>query len=520
MRRGHQNLINRIIKLSCLVPLLVVNLPVQNSAVDLAAYPWFYLRKGIPPGPAESLVEIIAVGDVMPGRGLAGTRGIFDHVSSELERADLVIGNLEGTIAEVPLTDTKLSLVLPIGTQYLLADAGFDLLSLANNHSKDAGLDNYEKTARSLLSAGIQPLEIAQPFVREIKGLRIAFLAWNEIPPVSHARLFSVIEAVRPGVDIIIVQVHWGQEYQRHPNWSQRKLAAGLLEAGVDIILGSHPHVVQDLLIERSGSIQDRSHLVAYSLGNFVFDQGWEDTRQGLGLRLLLDHNGLRAAQALPVWSTLRPRWMAAVDAADLLERVLPIERAGFLCTLDSCHPVQVPQEDLEGHFWSGLIDLTGNGRTEIIRRQVQSIVIYQDGQAVWHSPPEWRVLDLALGDPNDDGRNEILLAIEKTDLSGNSTYHPFIIGYRGGIYRLLWGGSAVSDPLLEVEVGDLDGDGRDELSAIEASDDGIARHVTVWRWHGWGFSLVWRSPAGNYHELMILPAEETQPSRLSVADG
>jgi hypothetical protein len=97
-------------------------------------------------------------------------------------------------------------------------------------------------------------------------------------------------------------------------------------------------------------------------------------------------------------------------------------------------------------------------------------------------------------------------------------TSQPFVIGYRNGVYRDLWGGSPVEDPILEVEVSDVDGDGVQELVAIEAPIDDSARYVTVWRWHGWGFSLLWRSPPAAYHDLLVLPAADGEPSRLSVA--
>jgi len=518
MLNRRQNLINGFASLCIVIPLLIGNLPAGINGLDNSVDHWFYLRGGVQPGATESLIEIIVVGDVMPGRGMAGTKGIFDHVVDELEGADLAVGNLEGVIATAPSTISRPSLYLPGGTELLLANAGFDLLSLANNHTLDGGPDNYAETIDRLQVVGIQPLENAQVVVREIGGLKIAFLAWNEIPPASDAGLLPTLHAIRSSVDMVIILAHWGQEYQRHPNWSQRKLAADLFEAGADIILGSHPHVVQDLQIEPPESAKDRVRLVAYSLGNFVFDQGWGDTREGLALRLLLDREGLRAVQALPLWTVPRPRWMAVGDSEPLLERILPVERDGFVCSTDTCRSFPVPQEERNGLFWSGAIDLTGDGQSEIIQRQGQSLEIYQDGQSVWHSPPDWRVLDLALGDPNEDGRYEVMLAIEKVDLAGHSTYHPFIVGYRGGEYRLIWGGSAVSNPLFEVELGDLDGDGRDELSAIEASENGAARYVTVWRWNGWGFSLHWRSPAGRYHDLTILTADGSLPSRLSVS--
>jgi hypothetical protein len=75
-----------------------------------------------------------------------------------------------------------------------------------------------------------------------------------------------------------------------------------------------------------------------------------------------------------------------------------------------------------------------------------------------------------------------------------------------------------VSVPILEVELADLDGDGLTEFAAIEAPVDEAARYVTVWRWHGWGFGLVWRSAPAKYHDLLVLPAEGDQPAALSAS--
>jgi hypothetical protein len=520
MQSSLQNLNNGMARLCLLIPLLILGLHPHAGALDLSAAPWVYLRGSKTPASGEHLVEIIAVGDVMLGRGLADTSGLFDHVAGELQGADLAIGNLEGVMAVAPSTKNTPSLYLPPGAAATLAEAGFDLLSLANNHTLDAGPKGLDETARRLQSAGVQPLLSASSVVREIDGLKIAFLAWNEIPSTRGGSLLAALRAVRPIADIVIILVHWGREYQRHPTLAQRELAGELLAAGADIILGSHPHVVQDLYIPHPESPPESPQLVAFSLGNFVFDQGWDDTGQGLAFRLLFDRSGLRAAQALPLRTSPRPRWMAPSEAVALLERILPVERTGFACSPDSCRAVPVPHEQRSGLFWSGAIDLTGDGHLEIIRRQGQAVEIYQDGQVAWHSPPEWRVLDLALGDPNDDGRYELLLVLEKPDPSGNVTSHPFIVGYRGGSYRLLWGGSPVSAPLLEAELGDLDGDGVAELAVIEAAQDSAARYVTIWHWYGWGFSLLWRSPLGEYHDLTILPPEDSLPARLSVSAG
>jgi hypothetical protein len=217
---------------------------------------------------------------------------------------------------------------------------------------------------------------------------------------------------------------------------------------------------------------------------------------------------------------------------ADSERDELPPRRLGFacdgqtvrLCSVEACRPVNVPQTPRTGPFRTGATDLTGDGVAEQVRLEEQQVIVCRDGVEVWRGLPEWRVVDLALGDPNDDGRSELLLALWKPDAAGvprDSTElvevsHPFIIGYREGAYRILWGGSAVADPIHEVELGDVDGDGIQELIVLEERGDGCA--VTVWRWHGWGFSLMWRSPPGRYRDLALITGGADHPPIVSVA--
>jgi poly-gamma-glutamate synthesis protein (capsule biosynthesis protein) len=465
------------------------------------------------------VVEVLAVGDVMTGRSLARTPGLFLHVSDALRAADLAIGNLEGVVTSTPPAGNSQILHLPVDTPATLAEAGFDLLGLANNHSLDAGPEGLAETARRLEAAGIEPLASRRAAVRKVDGLEFAFLAWNDLEPAgADELLLQAVGDARKRADFVIVLVHWGQEYVRRPVPPQRDLASELLQAGADLVLGSHPHVVQAVQILRGPGDDDRPRLVAYSLGNFAFDQGVDDTAQGLALRLLFDDDGLRAAQALPLWTAPRPHWMDPADSAALIERIVTPARIGFACSAQGCRRADVPDDLRSGRFWSGAIDLTGDGVHEMIRRVGEKVEIIQGGKTVWRSPPEWRIRDLALGDPNDDGRSEILLALEKDGGSTGTTSHPFIIGYRGGKYRELWGGSPVHALLAEVELGDLDGDGVEELAAIEWPENDPRRFLTVWRWHGWGFSLVWRSEPGDYRHLVILPPAGGEPARLSVA--
>jgi len=194
----------------------------------------------------------------------------------------------------------------------------------------------------------------------------------------------------------------------------------------------------------------------------------------------------------------------------------LPPRRLGFVCDGQTCRLVNVPQIPMTGLFCAGAIDLTGDGVAEQVRLEEQQVAVYRDGVEAWRGLPEWRVVDLALGDPNDDGRSELVLALWKPDAAGVPRSHPFIIGYREGAYRILWGGSAVADPIHEVELGDVDGDGVQELIVLEERGDGCA--VAVWRWHGWGFSLMWRSPPGRYRDLALITGGAGHLPIISVA--
>jgi hypothetical protein len=100
-----------------------------------------------------------------------------------------------------------------------------------------------------------------------------------------------------------------------------------------------------------------------------------------------------------------------------------------------------VPARIVEGIFWSGTSDLTGDGIPEVVQRRDERVRIYQDTRLVYQTPPEWRVVDVALGDPNDDGRSEVMLALWKPDADGLEWSQPYMVGYRGGEYRLMWGG-------------------------------------------------------------------------------
>lgn len=576
MVKGIKLLALFVVVMIALTAVLTPGLRPETAAApvpDLSPYPWVYLRDGQPLVDDETVMELIAVGDVMLGRGVADETQPLADVASWLAAADLTLGNLESVIVQdgTPRTapagePQPIILQAPLTAVSHLTSAGFDILSLANNHGLDFGPDGLAETAVRLQEAGISPVGAGpdfaaayQPLLREVNGLHLAFLAFNAIPEPEQlsvhsnqwqyanwdeVRAIAAVAQAKERADVVIVSMHWGYEYEQRADPGQTAAADALLAAGADLVVGHHPHVVQALALNLQGFSSNQwlptsPGFVAYSLGNFVFDQGLGETNQGLALRAFFDAGGLRAVQALPVWSGPRPRLMTLAEAEPLLARIQPPPpRAGFACAEDACQPVAAPKTAVSGIFWSGAIDLTGDGQDEIIRRAGERVTIYQKTCAeeqrsggaeenitpasqppcspalteVYTTPPEWRVVDAALGDPNDDGRYELLLAIWQTDATGHDRSQPYIVGYRGGAYQLLWGGRPLARPISEVALGDVDGDGRQELVSVE--EDAVA----VWRWQGWNFSLLWRSANGRYRDLVLV--EENGRTLLSVATG
>jgi hypothetical protein len=509
-----------------------------DEGPDLSAYPWFYLRDGRPPAAEVPVVELIAVGDVMLGRSVAGVSAPLGEVAPRLAAADVTLGNLESVIISggtprgaEPGGPQPIILKAPVSAVQDLTAAGFDLLGLANNHSLDYGATGLAETGRRLQGAGITPLGAGpaetpcSPVVwRSVEGLRLAFLAFNDVServPAGEpnggeegwvrcdwnlATAVGAVGAARAEADALVVSVHWGYEYEPAADPAQVAAVKALFAAGADLVVGHHPHVVQ-------GTVAANGRFAAYSLGNLVFDQEQGDTIEGLALRAFFDAQGLRAVQALPLRAGPRPRLMTPAEAQPLLARIAPPpEWLGFACQQDGCRPETAQGEPAAaGVFWSGALDLTGDGRPERVQRAAQGVTVYQEGKAVWQSPAEWEVVDVALGDPNDDGRGELLLALWRPDLAGYLRSQPYIVGYRGGAYKVLWGGRPLAYPLREVELGDADGDGRQELVVLE--EQGDTQTVAVWRWQGWSFSLAWRSPPDRYQTLVLVPQADGRAS-------
>lgn len=264
----------------------------------------------------DSVLTLIFTGDIMGHDGqLASARNdstgeyeydsVFRYIAPYISAADIATGNLEVTLGGPPYRGYP-AFSSPDELAVACRNAGFDILGTANNHSADRGSRGIFRTVRVLDSLEIrhtgtwqspEERDILSPLVICRDSLRIALLAYTYgtngivVPPPATV---SYIDTVRAAADIrraewldadlTVAFVHWGIEYDTLPSAGQKQTAAALLRAGADIIIGSHPHVVQPVTAEADTS--GIRNPVVWSMGNFVSNQRTRRRDGGLMIRL------------------------------------------------------------------------------------------------------------------------------------------------------------------------------------------------------------------------------------------
>lgn len=247
---------------------------------------------------------------------------LYDEVREIINQADLAVGTLNATISDhPPRTGCVPTYILVGGSENAdaLGRAGFDLMSVATNHIKNCGLsncgdqaffdtlDNLERVGITPVGAGRDLQEAMEPVVFERNGVRFGFVSLGQLEPNTFAtheipgiavldeeNLRSAIETAKKVSDVVIVLPHWGPENVPNPNWSQRGLARIAVDAGADLVVGNHTHVVQ------ANETMDEV-MVFYGLGNFVFDQNWaRDHQQGVILVVTFQGTELVDYQLIP----------------------------------------------------------------------------------------------------------------------------------------------------------------------------------------------------------------------------
>jgi len=181
-----------------------------------------------------------------------------------------------------------------------LKQNNISIVNLGNNHILNQGESGLAETGKYLDVAGVQyfgspqTLPDHRTLVVTVRGVRIGFVNENQFIPEGEAKALEDVKLIRGQVDVLVAYTHWGTEYLPRTADEQRR-AHALIDAGADVIIGSHPHVVQEKEIYQGKTIY-------YSLGNFVFDQYWQEpTMHGLLVEMTIDPNGGGAHRNTPV---------------------------------------------------------------------------------------------------------------------------------------------------------------------------------------------------------------------------
>lgn len=245
---------------------------------------------------------------------------VFDHIRSEISEADLSFANLEVTLAGPPYKGYP-QFSSPAALAAACKNAGIDCLVTANNHSVDRGLDGINRTILRLDSIGIPHTgtfvnrtarDSLQPLILTRNGISVALLNYTygtngiSIPEPAVVNMLnkdlvtSDIEKARlKKPDILVLFLHWGTEYDTVPSPEQSALADYFFSKGVDLVIGSHPHVLQKMVWFRDGET-NRGKALVFSLGNFVSNQRKPKTDGGAIVRieLLKQGSSFRVAEA------------------------------------------------------------------------------------------------------------------------------------------------------------------------------------------------------------------------------
>ena len=288
-------------------------------------------------------IDLLFVGDIMLSRSVGAMIARqsdptypFHEIAEQVQNADIAFGNLEGPISgrgtnRGSIYSFRADPAAVAGLRF----AGFDVLSLANNHIFDWGPEALRDTVNFLSQSGIHAVgaganrEAAnRSGMLTARNNNVAFLAYTTLYPKSleagtsspgissfeMEKVRETIRALRDEADVIVVSLHWGEEYRTTSTIAQQGIAQALIDAGADLVVGHHPHVMQEIERYKHGWI-------AYSLGNFVFDQNFsEETMRGLTLTATVARGKLTGIKTsvVQISDTFQPSIPDASNSGDL----------------------------------------------------------------------------------------------------------------------------------------------------------------------------------------------------------
>jgi poly-gamma-glutamate capsule biosynthesis protein CapA/YwtB (metallophosphatase superfamily) len=278
----------------------------------------------------EPITELLFTGAIVPGRCVQAAideRGnadfLYESVRSITQKANITIGTLNAALSDYPPhTGCIQTFVLVGGSENAdaMAAAGFDVMSVATNHIKNCGLfdcgeraffdtlANLERVGIQAVGAGQYLDQALEPVVVVENGIRFGFVSLGEIEPSAFAskttpgiaeltdqNLQQAIADAKEIADVVIALPHWGSDYSFTPNYRQLHFAEVAVDAGADLVIGNHAHVIQ-------GMKEINGIPVFYGLGSFIFDQDWSlETQQGIIVRILFKGQDFHRYDVIPV---------------------------------------------------------------------------------------------------------------------------------------------------------------------------------------------------------------------------
>lgn len=273
------------------------------------------------------ILRLKAVGDIMLGdhpvcfgHGVRskirahGFNYIFRDVFSYLSNSDILFGNLEVVLSDTGYDLNNIANAELRGELWYakgLASVGFTVMSVANNHAMQHGRYAFDDTVNVLRQNDIFPLGLdckgkTNCFILNKSNIEIAMLAYSlrperfcsDITPYTIGKREDILRDVseyKRDSRIVVVSLHWGEEYLNYPSIKQIDFAHGIIDAGANLILGHHPHVLQGIEHYKNGYI-------AYSLGNFIFDKWQTNPRETMILDCTINEKGIKSVEHIPVF--------------------------------------------------------------------------------------------------------------------------------------------------------------------------------------------------------------------------
>jgi len=286
---------------------------------------------------ASRLRLMVVTGDMIPAREsghairlrgdwnypLAATRDI-------LAGGDVTFANLESPLLpSCPDIVTGFTFCADARFAAALQSAGVRVVNVANNHSTNQGQSGLDQTVQVLQAHAMQVTGFSRVVTVDVRGLRFGFVGMNLVgSKLDPAAMQELIAKARAESDVVVIQFHWGREYETYPQPAAgiapddpKQVGRLAVDAGADIVIGNHPHCVQ-------GSEVYKGHLITYAHGNFIFDQHWSvGTQQGVIGKYWFDGTRLVGVQYVPVRingdDQPRPLDPAAGEGRTILSRML-----------------------------------------------------------------------------------------------------------------------------------------------------------------------------------------------------